>query len=236
MALKYLKLIAALSLLTLSLDMRAEETTCTGEYWTTKGNILKTVKLYDDMLLTLEKLEPQVQAQKLNEFKNKYGLPLSVSATEQVKYQGDYLMGEVGPAGAEAGLFLKQISLTKIQKKDFGTDAIYELEKIDSKKSIKEWPIPYNSNGPIAIQETSIYYAEEFQALCKEMPKPISVVLKIMTNGDYQVEAAPPSTTKTEVSCPNFVTFKGSGYATCQEFVDAKTKKKRIIAWESPMT
>ncbi len=133
-------------------------------------------------------------------------------------------------SGARA-MFLKSTKLPP----GLSNDIIYEISANDSTKPIRSWQIPANHTFQ-GIRENEILFQGYLSTPCSQFKR--DVVLAISPDGSFR--AIPDVTfpeAKQGIKCPAAKSiFKGSEFGACVEMTDVKSKKKRIIVFQNPMT
>ena len=206
---------------------------CDDVTWELKGEVETEITRYNQFLVTLEKAKNPTQ--EFNTFLNAHGLPIQVSADKisgfpnHLEYRDDELGGPV------IVVFLKKLKVPANSGLSF--DTVYEYENADSTKKLRQWNIPFNDSVS-AIDGNNIVVQTQLPGACGGKSKTVS--LSIQPDGTYKViefkkpdGAAGASIDK----CRGLkIAFKESNYATCRELADPKTKKKRLLIWQIPMT
>ncbi|MCO5143157.1 MAG: hypothetical protein M9962_08720 [Oligoflexia bacterium] len=200
-----------------------------------KGNIFKKIQAYDRFLLNLKTGE-HIPA--LNEYKKDFGLPLYVSFPEDPPKEYPNYVATDDMGYPSAYVFFKKMVFQ--HKSDPGFDEIYEAKSKDSTKVVNKWNIPYNDPRIVGIEGSELIVAHTFSTFCAKKPKKFEVRLFIQPDGEYRVVGSKKikSTLKhiKEDNCAAVQIIKNSDYTLCKEAIDQKTKKKRVLVYEGPMT
>jgi hypothetical protein len=206
---------------------------CQNDLWELKGDVETEINRYNAFLKTVEKVKDPVP--EFNVFLKAHGLPIQMSA-EKIKgfpNRLDFKDDELG--GPVAVVFLKTMKVPASSGLSF--DSVYEFENENSIKELHKWNIPFNESVA-AIEGNNLIFQTTLIGVCGGPPEKIS--LSVQPDGTFQVT----DFKKTEglagivvEKCKGTkVAFKDSSYATCRRFEDLKTKKKRILIWQIPLT
>ncbi len=128
-------------------------------------------------------------------------------------------------------MFLKSTKLPP----GLSNDILYEVATPDAKKAIRTWQIPANQTFQ-GILGNEIIHQSYLSTPCSQINR--DVLLAISPNGKFRAitEMKLPEI-KYGINCPAVkILFRGSEFGTCAELIDANSKKKRIIVFQSPMT
>ncbi|MFL5784868.1 MAG: hypothetical protein ACJ76H_09685 [Bacteriovoracaceae bacterium] len=114
-------------------------------------------------------------------------------------------------------------------------DLVYEITNKNSVKIVRTWQLPANSTF-LGIRGNEILHRTFLGSPCGQIHR--DVTLGISPNGKFR--ALPDMKLprpKLHLNCPAVkAIYKNSGFGDCMELVDIKTRKKRIIVYQSPMT
>lgn len=207
---------------------------CGHDLWAVHGDLLPKIQRYDKMIESLDGTKKSIDA--LNAFLKAEGLPIQLGTHEQIskEFPNRLEMKTEGPGGPVSVLFLKEFNFKKGSK--IYPDNVYEVKSAKSKKHSQKWDIPYES-WPVTIEENEIFVNIEFNMICGQQ-KGLLVSLAIKPDGSYRVtESKPFVEAKTINKCPAAKSvFGATDYSVCHEMKDGKTKQKRILIWQGPMT
>ena len=206
---------------------------CADDLWELKGSVETEINRYNAFLKTVPKAKDPVH--EFNVFLKAHGLPIQMSA-EKIKgfpNRLDFKDDELG--GPVAVVFLKTMKVPTSSGLSF--DSVYEFENENSIKELHKWNIPFNESVA-AIEGNNLIFQTTLIGVCTGPPEKIS--LSVQPDGTFQVT----DFKKTEglagivvEKCKGTkVAFKDSSYATCRKFEDLKTKKKRLLIWQIPLT
>ncbi|MES2527383.1 MAG: hypothetical protein V4598_09855 [Bdellovibrionota bacterium] len=114
-------------------------------------------------------------------------------------------------------------------------DIIYEISANDSTKPLRSWQIPANHTFQ-GIRGNEILHQGYLGTPCSQFKR--DVLLAIATNGSFRaIPDVKFPEAKYGIKCPAAKSiFKGSDFGSCVEMIDVKSRKKRIIVFQNPMT
>lgn len=188
--------------------------------------LTKKLKEYDQFVVSLQ--NSKTPEKEINKRIRSQGILLDAYINEKLakNYTSAFIDDSISGAYT---LFLKNTKLPP----GLSNDIIYEVAKSDSAKSIRHWQIPANQSF-LGIMGNEIIHRTYLGSPCASIRR--DVLLAISPNGKFR---AIPDTKIPEmkyIQCPAAkVIFKDSD-GSCAELIDAKSKKKRIIVFQSPMT
>ena len=136
----------------------------------------------------------------------------------------------------KTGLFLRKLDVPK--NSHLTLDVVYEVSSFKSHRVLRQWNLPYESAQTQGIDQDRLLYEYSLSPICEGSA--FKVVMSVTP--DHRFEAVDVDISKFEK--PKLVSscaaaksiFKKSSYSVCGEFYDVKTKKKRILVWQQPMT
>lgn len=128
-------------------------------------------------------------------------------------------------------LFIRNMKLPA----GLSNDVIYEVASVDATKTIRSWQIPVNQMF-LGISGNDILYRAYLGTPCSNFRR--DVILSISPKGNFHaIKDVKTPELKYLDKCPAAKNiFKNSAYDSCVELLDVKTKKKRIIVYQSPIT
>ena len=183
---------------------------------------------YNKFIISLQNEKDPIKA--INKRIKSHGLLMDAYINEKLvkNYPSSYSLDTV--SGART-MFLKSMKLPP----GLHNDIIYEVSANDSVKPVRSWQVPANQTFH-GIRGNEILYQGWLATPCSPFKR--DVVLAISPDGSFR---AVPDVKIPErnigIKCPAKKTiFKGSDYSGCAEMIDLKTKKKRIIVFQFPMT
>lgn len=202
-------------------------------HWQAFGSMKTLMEKWDLLLATADKNKNFLKD--INEFKNKYGLLMEASPLPH-KMNGpptDRLEGE-GPGGTTYGLFFKKLSCGK----SCDLDDVWEVGAWDGKKKLAHWSVPRDV-PPMAIEGDELFFEYQLRGCTNESR---GVVIALKKTGEYRVvEKKLPVLDENKkmvgplCTAPKMV-FPDSNFGVCSELEDMKSKKKRVMVWEAPVT
>ncbi len=206
---------------------------CKSNFWTPVGDIVKGAFAYDTFLKNLSSSKDSIVT--INDRIKKDGILIQLGRSGSTSVQNRF-DSEEGPVGQVTGLFLK--TMRAPDKSDLSLDEVHEVETPTAEKSIRSWQIPFNSNGPEGIEGNELFIGEVLSSVCSDLS--YGVDLAIQPDGKMRAVKSTPNdiykTIESEDCKAAKKVFPGSDYPVCGEFTDRKTKKKRILVWQIPMT
>jgi hypothetical protein len=220
-----------ITVLSTIISMSSPAFACEG--FTAKGDFEKQSAPYNKMV---QGLASSANWQKtLQGYLEKSGLPVAYGAPSKIKRYRDYALVD-DPGGTRAIMFTKRIMVDPTS--GLNLDEVYEVSSPEAKKAVRSWKVPYNGNGVAAIEGEELRYPAAAGPLCTEKPvSPLEYTLAIKPSGYIRVMPKAEGEGKAVEDCPAAkALFTNSAFAKCEEFTDLKTKKKRILVFNSPMT
>lgn len=225
--------VLALLFLLLDADFASAKDVCADSNWTFVGDLTQTIRAYDSLFAG--NLDHQSKIARFNSFLKTKGLLQTLSPVNEIKGFPNRLERD-GIGGLDVGVFLKRLKVP--DKAGLVLDKIYEVADVNATKALRFWQLPYGSNGPSALDGNDLIYEDVFTSVCSKLT--FKSAVKVATTGDYELvtiglpespKSIPPERCKAAKNL-----FRDSSYSTCGEVIDLKTKKKRILVWEYPMT
>lgn len=201
--------------------------------WSVVGNLAAETKSYDALFSNISKAKDPLAD--FNTYREAHGLVQVVAPSSEVKGFPDRLEMD-SPGGIIVGIFLKKLEVPA--KSGLNFDTVYEVANVNSKKALREWNLPYGSNGPDGVDGNALFYKDTLMAICSE--RSYHATVRVDVDRSYElVKIDLPERTKQiapgRCKAARHL-FKDSAYATCSEIVDMKTKRKRVFVWQMPMT
>ncbi len=188
----------------------------------------KKLEDYNKFIVSLQNEKDPIKA--INKRINSHGLLMDAYINEKLVKNYPSSFSQDSISGART-MFIKNMKLPP----GLSNDIIYEVSANDSVKPLRSWQIPANQAFQ-GIRGNEILYQGWLSTPCSHFKR--DVLLAISTNGKYRAihEIKFPEK-KVGIKCPAVKKiFKGSEFGTCAELIDLKTKKKRIIVFQNPMT
>lgn len=191
------------------------------------GNNIQKLNLWNQFL---KNKKNRNSPEKLNQFKEKYGIPISSSPGKIQKGYSDNIVSYDHPCGEHYLSFEKILRAN--QWRVF--DIVYEIDK--NGNTIHTWEIPMEADI-LTISESSLII-EYYGNICNQYSD-IKYYISIDTKGHFlfiHPILNSESIFKKDVDCKNTKAHSTSDYRSCIEMKDLKTKKPRIIVYENPCT
>ena len=213
---------------------------CELDYSQVKGSVMQTVNKYDKLFSNTNG-KNNFDFEKLEAFKNQYGLPINVSVPKSPKnFYKDRLEVDGIDGGVNALIFLKNTHL--IPGSGFTLDEVFEVASPKVSKSIKRWDIPYNEGVPDGIQGDEIFIRTHLSPICNPQNIEIEILLAVKTDGTFSILDPkllhlPPETSLDDNACPAAKKImRNSDYGICRQMTDMSSKKNRFLIFNGPMT
>jgi hypothetical protein len=227
-------LLLSLAFLLVTATTHAADSPCENGYWTPRGDVMKTVKAWDEMINGLG--NKKEWATTINKFGKVNGLPLYVDMkSDETKEFPDRLEAE-GPDGRNATVFLKKLKMAP--KSVFSADEVIEVKSAKNKSAIMKWPAPANATAPIVtVDGDELIVQQDLTPICSGHAKK-TVWLGIKPSGEVRVLVQKPVKDPTPISeCPAaHAAMPDSSYSACEEVTDLQLHTKHILVFEQPMT
>lgn len=196
------------------------------------GNMQTMIEKWDLLLATADKNKSFNKD--ITEFKNKYGLLFRVlpPSNEMNGPPADRLVGE-HPAGDTWLIFFKRLSGFKC----CNFDSITEVKDLAGKKTVQVWSVPLEVT-PAAIEGDELFFEYQLVGCTNESR---GVVIAAKKDGSYRIvdKKLPPLNENKKVlgacTAPKKL-FGADSDGVCTELQDLKTKQKRILVWQTPIT
>lgn len=188
--------------------------------------LTKKLKEYDQFVLSLQ--SSRTPEKEINKRIKSHGILLDAYINEKLvkNYPSAFMDDSISGAYT---LFLKSTKLPP----GLSNDIIYEVATLDSAKALRHWQIPANQSF-LGIQGNEIIHRTYLGSACSNIRR--DVLLAISPDGKFRAIPDLKMEEMKYIPCPAAkVIFKDSD-GSCAELVDAKSKKKRIIVFQSPMT
>ena len=200
-----------------------------------KGKVSEIVKSYDSWVIALAK--EKKPGPKVAERLAKEGLPFPLLVKKKpVSGVESWLEVEDISGNPMAEVFLKKLMIPGGKGQSLHFDGAYLFTDAKAKKTEHEWNVPYNSFYPKGLEGDELIFERSFHPFCREGDS-VEITLAVKPDGSLRVVDWPKAEELGEVKdCPAKKLFKKSDYGICSRITDRKTKKKKILAWEEPMT
>lgn len=206
---------------------------CSPQSWSVVGRMDEAIKSYDAFVDGLEKSKNPLGD--INSRINRDGLLITLTSPGKIKGVANYLEGEE-PGGTTVGLFLRKMKAPA--GSNLSLETVYEIANPKSSKAIRQWRIPASAKGPQGLEGNFLFLAQTIAGICSKSSQP--AVLKINPDGRYLASDTKLDDQTTIIpaeKCPAAKDlFKDSAFAICSEHADLKSKKKRTLVWQAPMT
>lgn len=127
-------------------------------------------------------------------------------------------------------MFLKSMKLPP----GLSNDLIYEVSSFEQPKILRSWQLPANSSF-LGIRGNEILH-RTFQGVpCSDFKR--DILLAVSPNGKFRaIEDLKIPEFQLRDKCPGMKKVLDSDYAACAELLDVKSRKKRLIIFQHPMT
>lgn len=128
-------------------------------------------------------------------------------------------------------LFLRNLKLPP----GLTNDIVYEVADAKSEKIVRTWQLPANGSFQ-GIRGNEIIFRSDLGTPCMNFKR--DVTLAASPNGKFRaVEDVKFPAADWGQACPAArKIFSGSDYGACVYLIDLKTKKKRVLVYQTPMT
>jgi len=170
--------------------------------------------------------DPQTATGALESFRDRRGLFFTLWADSTVD-STQYPLDDA-PCGMVASALLTQLPL---MTHPLSVELAVEVDSTG--RELRRWPLPLDTriagvSGDLLFVPYRLWTGTESRVIGD---------LALGASGAFHVVPAIPTEPSPErVDCPALKVFAGSAYTTCERFVDQKTKKRRVIAYQLPCT
>jgi hypothetical protein len=183
---------------------------------------------YDKFIVSLQSEKDPIKA--INKRIRTHGILLAAYINEKLVKNYPSSFYDESITGARK-LFLKNMKLPP----GLSNDIIYEVATLDSPKALRSWQIPSNHNF-LGIRGNEIILRAYLGTPCSNFRR--DVLLAVSSNGRFRaipdIKIPEP---KYNLNCAGVKTlYQGSEYGACLQFQEIKSKKKRIIVFQQPMS
>jgi hypothetical protein len=188
----------------------------------------KKLEEYDKFVVSLQSEKDPVT--KINQRIKAKGILLEANINQKLVKNYPSSFYDKSITGARK-LFLRNLKLPP----GLSNDIIYEVASTDSTKVLRSWQIPSNEFFR-GILGNEIIIRAYLGTPCSKFHR--DVLLAISSHGEFRaIKDVDLKEPKYDLKCAAVKTiFKNSDSGACLELVDLKSKKKRIIVYQQPMT
>ena len=162
----------------------------------------------------------------LESFRERRGLFFTLWADSTVD-STQYPLNDA-PCGIVASALLTQLPLVT---HPLSVELAVEVDSTG--RELRRWPLPLDArisgvSGDLLFVPYRLWTGTESRIVGD---------LVLRASGAFHlVPAIPTEPSPEQVDCPPLKVFAGSAYTTCERFMDRKTKKRRLIAYQLPCT
>ena len=188
----------------------------------------KKLDAYEKFIISLQSEKNPLRS--INRWIKKEGILLDAYINERLVKNYPSSFSDDSPTNSRK-LFLKNLKLPP----GLSNEVIYEVASPKANRTIRSWQIPANA-VPLGIRGEEILYRAYLGTPCSNFKR--DVLIAISSKGTFRaIDDVSIPEVKYLDKCPAAQEiFKTSAYDSCMEVQDVKSKKKRIIVYQSPIT
>ncbi len=179
-----------------------------------------------DSLVSHLPTAPQAATAALESFRLRRGLFFTLWADSTVD-STQYPLDDA-PCGVVASAFMGRLPITT---HPLSVELAVEIDSLGHE--LRRWPLPLDTRidgvrDAVLLVPYRVWTGADTRVVGD---------MAIEASGAFQlITATPAEASPEQVTCPAVRAFAGSAYTTCERFLDQRTKRRRLIAYQAPCT